>query len=235
MEAKKCIAYIPARGGSKRIPQKNIKPLDGKPIILHVIELIEQLDFVDAICVSTDDDGIIKLLEEESVLTLGKRAPELSNDYCGFRELLLKDIVRFEKYLDLKQDYHVLMILPTAALLTEQDLCLSYNKFLTTDKRFLFAAKTFEISAYWAFSEDDTGKVIPLFPTLLNERSQDLKETFSDAGLYYFLDSSYIKEPNHTWFHGENIGYSIVDPLKAIDVDTENDWKVLERHYALSK
>ena len=235
MEKRKCIAYIPARGGSKRIPKKNIKLLDDKPIIMHVIELLEKLPFIDVICVSTDDNEIINAVQRDSVITLEKRLPEISNDFCGFLELVKKDIPRYEKHLGFNKGYDVLMVLPTAALLDRKDLEESYDKFLLNRYQFLFAAKSYEISAFWAFSEKDNGVINPLFPEYLNERSQDLTETFSDAGLFYFLNSEYIYKAETTWFHGNKIGYSLVDSSIAIDVDTEKDWERLEDHYFKQK
>lgn len=230
MEKKRFIAYIPARGGSKRIINKNRKLLGGKPIILHVIEILMQLNWIEKICVSTDDPEIKNLVESLGAIALDLRAKELSDDYCTFKNLLEKDIYRFEEYLKLKDDYNVLMVLPTAALINTELINKAKNKFLDTGADFLFAAKEYDISAFWAFEETLDG-FRPLFSDKLNERSQDLPNTFSDAGLFYYLKSDLIHNSLETWFHVPNKTFYFTNKEIAIDVDTLDDWKLLEHYF----
>jgi N-acylneuraminate cytidylyltransferase len=233
MEKERVVVYIPARSGSKRIINKNKKLLDGKPIILHVIEVLNQLNWIEQICVSTDDPEIKSLVESSGAIALDLRAKELSDDYCTFKNLLEKDISRFEKHLKLNDNYSILMVLPTAALIDAELLSNAKNKFHESKTDFLFAAKEYEISAFWAF-EETPDNFKPLFPDKLNERSQDLPKTFSDAGLFYFLKSNLIRSSFKTWFHAINKTFFIVNKEIAIDVDTPDDWKLLE-HYFLNR
>ena len=90
-------AYIPARGGSKRIPRKNIRPLNGKPVIARVIESLRPLEFLSAIYVSTDDPEIAEVAQASGAKYLKARAPELSNDKAGFMDLIRDDLPHFMK------------------------------------------------------------------------------------------------------------------------------------------
>lgn len=230
MHAKKIIAFIPARGGSKRIPNKNRKPLDGKPIVLHVIEILKSIEWIDTICVSTDDQEIITVSENAGAICLGFRDESLSNDFCGFKELLKQDIFRFEKHLQLSKDYCVLFVLPTAALINQDILNEAKVKYFQSGYRFLFSAREYDISPFWAFTIKDDN-ITALFPEKLNERSQDLPLTFSDAGLFYFIDHSVINSEDDNWFQTQDKTYFLSPANIAIDVDTPEDWELLEFHY----
>jgi N-acylneuraminate cytidylyltransferase len=118
------------------------------------------------------------------------------------------------------------MVLPTAALITESDLINAYLKFTKNNEQFHFAAKLYDISAFWAFIEVDNN-VKPLHKEMLTVRSQDLPITFSDAGLFYILKSTVIKTSIDTWFNNERVGYSVIESNRAIDVDTPEDWDKL--------
>lgn len=222
------IAYIPARGGSKRILNKNRKLLLGKPIILHVIEVLQKLTWVEAICVSTDDPEIKEISDKAGAITLEFRDKELANDYCPFIDLLKKDFGRFEDYLNLMNtNYSVLFVLPTAALLDIETLENAKTWFYKSKMDFLFASSEYDISAFWAFKEEKNLPVA-LFPNKLLERSQDLPTTFCDAGLFYFLKSNFIVTAKDSWFTEKNITHFKVDKSIAIDVDTAKDWQKLE-------
>ena len=226
------IAYIPARGGSKRIPNKNRKLLNGKPIILYAIELLKSLPWIQEVCVSTDDQEITQISEEAGAITLGFRDKELSNDYCPFIDLLKKDIIRFENHLKLNRgNYKILMVLPTAALLTEAILNDAMESFFKSKSKFLFSSVKYEISAFWAFCEIDRKKLKPLFPDKLLERSQDLEITLTDAGLFYFLDSEFVQFAKKSWFIHSDISHFLVGNNIAIDVDEESDWERLENSF----
>src|SRR4051812_1600267 len=107
-------AYIPARGGSKRIPRKNVRPLHGKPVLARVIENLKPLEFLSAIYVSTDDPEIAELAQKIGAKYLKARAPELSNDKAGFMDLIRDDLPNFMTAEG--GDDEVLFVLPTAAL-----------------------------------------------------------------------------------------------------------------------
>lgn len=206
--------------------------LDGIPIIVHVLNILKKSLLFDAICVSSDDNSILEIAENNGAITLGPRDESLSDDYCDFLRLVKEDIPRFEKHLNLGVDYEFFMVLPTAALITVADLKSAYAKFTKNAEQFHFAAKLYDVSAFWAFIEKD-GKVLPLHKEMLTKRSQDLPITFCDAGLFYILKSIVIKTSIDTWFNNERVGYSLIDANRAVDVDNVEDWETLEREYYL--
>ena len=116
------IAYIPARLGSKRIKQKNIKKLNGKPLIAHVIENLKKLKFIEKICVSTESNKIKKIVTKYNVITLKLRKKKLADDKTNFIDLIKKDLGRFINKNSKNKD--VLFVLPTAVLINTQ----IYNK-----------------------------------------------------------------------------------------------------------
>ena len=108
-------AYIPARGGSKRVPRKNIFMIQGKPLLSYVIENLKGVAELSGIAVSSEDEEILAIANSNGAQTLGKRIHHLAHDMTTFMDLVNEDIMRFAEYFN---DYDVLFVLPTSALIT---------------------------------------------------------------------------------------------------------------------
>ena len=220
-------AYIPARGGSKRIPRKNIKELGGIPIIAHVIQTLKKLDFIERIYVSTDDDEILEISEHYGAICLDKREGELSDDYAGFIDLIKKDIPRFSKD---SNSNDVLFVLATAALLPCEVYNEAYKKYVKESPQVLMSCETYDITPLWSMIKKDDGYWYPLHPDKVLVSSHDLPNALVDAGLFYFFNLSSIRHFNSLKLVDRLLPFVVSDKYKG-DIDTPNDWDALESKY----
>jgi len=218
------IAYIPARGGSKRIPRKNVKLLGGKPILARVIEVLKSLEFVKKVCVSTEDLKIQEIAIQSGAETGELRAKELSDDYVDFITLIRKDVARFAgDFTD------ILFTLPTAALVQKKHYCEAFDIYQQHSPQLLMATTGYPVSPLWAMQQDTDGFWKPLHPEAIKKRSQDLPRTCTDAGLFYFVKWKEV-ENHETLMVDRLLVYHVSDDI-AIDVDTLEDWVRLEKLY----
>ena len=222
------IAYIPARGGSKRIPNKNIKILNNKPIIGHVIDHLKKLDFLSKICVSTDDPEIKRIAESYGSITLSYRSPELSNDSADLTDLYRYDMPRFSKANN--SDKEILLVLATAALVPPKIYKDAHCVYLKTKPELLMSCIEFPVSPFWMMTQKDDGYWKLMFPEKVNFNSQDLPKTLVDAGLFWFFNLDTVVKYDDLKLVGGLQPY-IMDPRYAVDVDTPEDWKMLEMKY----
>ena len=176
------IAIIPARGGSKRIPRKNLYPLNGKPMIAYAIELAQESGLFRRIIVSTDDEEIAAVSQEYGAETPFVRPPELSDDFTGTTPVLLHALNWLISQGD--QPDAVCKIYPTCPLLKVEYLTQGYQALKTHD--FAFAASTFDFPIQRALRKLDDGGVEPMFPEHIASRSQDLEEAIHDVGQFYW-------------------------------------------------
>jgi pseudaminic acid cytidylyltransferase len=218
------IAYIPARGGSKRIPRKNIKMLDGKPVIGHVIDIIKQLNFIAKICVSTDDPEIQNIAIKHGAATGALRKQELGGDFVGFINLLREDVARFAE-----ADDDLLFVLPTAVLVRENHYREASQLFLRKRPEILMAAVEYPISPFWAMVSKGDEHWQPLHPEAITRRSQDLPKTCVDAGLFYIMQWKQVAR--YESLMADTLMVYRVPPEIAVDVDVPSDWDRLVLRY----
>ena len=222
------IAYIPARGGSKRIPRKNIKKLGGKPIVAHVIETVKSLDFITKVFVSTDDTEIQDIVIKYGAETGALRASKLADDYVDCVTLIKEDVPRF---VNDSEDF--LMILPTAALVQVNHYYAAYALFKERTPQVLMSTVGYPISPFWAMVLDENGFCKPVHPESLKIRSQDLPSTCVDAGLFYMMSKNRLHREEGLG-HDNILAYIIPSDI-AVDVDTPADWEQLEILYEKQK
>ena len=221
-------AYIPARGGSKRILGKNIKNLGGSPILTRVIKELKTLNFLSEVYVSTDDENIRDIAEQSGAVSLDPRAPSLSNDQAGFIDLMHHDLDRFAN--DNGGEREVLFVLATAALVPADIYTEAHNVYRKKEPDILMSCESFNSPPWWALTPDPDGNWKPAFPEWILTNSQDLPPTVTDAGLFYFLNIDRMK-------HFDS--HKTVDRLEAftvphqysVDVDTVDDWEILEKKF----
>ncbi len=227
------IAYIPARAGSKRVTRKNVRLLNGKPVLCHVIEAIRKTGLAKAVTVSTDDEEIKKIAEEAGAIVLGFRGPKLSDDRTTLMELLQKDVPRYLEALGMKSSRAtVLFSLATAALVDAETYRKAHKEFIAREANVLVATTKFSHSPYRALARSTDGAWKPLFPKKLLTFSQELPQTQVDAGLFYFLNFAKMSRHHGHWFNIKQglACYPAPDSM-AVDVDTEDDWRMLEEKY----
>jgi N-acylneuraminate cytidylyltransferase len=225
----KNLAVIPARGGSKRIPRKNIKDFLGKPIIAYSIEVALKSELFDEIMVSTDDNEIAEIAKQYGANIPFYRSESGSNDFTGLADVIIEVINDYKLIKNIGFDY-VCCILPTAPFVTSAELISSFKiiEKKNIDCVFPVVMYSYPIQRSLYIKEQ---KVFMNWPENLNKRSQDLTAMYHDAGQYYIIGSDNIQ--NKRTFFVENSYPIIKSELEVQDVDTELDWKLAELKYRL--
>lgn len=221
-------AYIPARGGSKRIPKKNIRPLGDKPLIAHVIENLKPLDFIKTIYVSTDDDEIADIATSYGATTLGMRDPKLADHVSGFADLIRHDIPRFVQAEN--GDDNVLFALATAALVPTSIFKAAYHTYLSTQPEILMSCEPYQHPIWWAMQPKEDGYVYPLYPDKVAINSQDLPTAYTDSGLFYFFSQSVMSQYKVHKLAKRLQMYDVPYIFRG-DINDEADWEHLEWKY----
>lgn len=184
-------AYIPARGGSKRVPRKNIYPIAGKPMILHAIDHLLKVEGLSGIAVSTDDDEIISIVSNynSKVHVLGKRSSEFANDSATFMDLVNHDIARFVEFY---RDTDVLFVLPTSVLVTTSYYEQALKAFQLNSKGLLMSVVQNDQSPFLSFVQSGES-ISPLFPDKFLLPTKDLPQAFFDCGCFYAFNFGLMK------------------------------------------
>lgn len=221
------LAIIPARGGSKRIPRKNIRPFLGKPIIAYSIETALNSDLFEEVMVSTDDDEIIEVAKEYGASVPFKRSAENADDYATTADVILEVLQQYEN-LNKIFDF-CCCIYPTAPLMKTEDLKEGFNK-LKEGYDTVIPVVEFEYPV-WRGVSLDNDHLKMVWPEYENKRSQDLSKVYHDVGQWYWFKGEEIKK-RQTLFTVNSAGIPI-DTIFAQDIDEENDWKLAEMKYQL--
>ena len=221
------IAVIPARGGSKRIPRKNIKDFLGKPMIAYSIETALSTGLFDKVIVSTDDVEIASIAENYGADVPFVRPKDLADDLTG-----TDAVVRHAIEYCLQEGESVELaccIYATAPLLQVQFLEEGYRKLVNSDKCFAFSVTTFPFPIQRAVLINENGEVDAFWPEKIFDRSQDLSEAYHDAGQFYwgrtdaFMNNEIIFSP---------VSLPVILPRHhVLDIDTPEDWKQAELLY----
>lgn len=220
------LCIIPARGGSKRIPRKNIKPFLGKPIISYSIETAIESHLFDEVMVSTDDEEIAKIAKLHGANVPFFRSGENANDFATLADVV--DEVKME-YLKLGIQYnYICCILPTCPLITIESLKKGLSLIIENKADSIRPIVRFSYPIQRAFRQNGDFSIEMLYPEFLKTRSQDLEPAFHDAGQFYWMDFNKA-------LRGINkIGFEIPE-ISTQDIDTDSDWQLTELKYKLLK
>ncbi len=218
----KIVAIIPARGGSKRIPKKNIKSFYGKPLIAYSIETALESNLFDKIIVSTDSKEIAKVAKKYGA-EVQMRPEELANDYATTFEVIDYVVDNLDK------DYEYLCtIYATAPFLQSKYLIEGFKKLKNSTAINSFSATTMPFPIQRTFKIDKNGRCQMFFQKYYNTRSQDLEEAYQDAGGFYFTKLN--RKSDKIMFGSDSI--PIILPRYLVqDIDTIEDWKMAEIMY----
>lgn len=212
------VAIIPARGGSQRIPRKNIRLLNGKPLIAYSIEAAQASQLFERIIVSTDDEEIAEVARYYGAETPFFRPDELSDGITGTTPVM-QHALRF--LIEQNQTpSEACLIYATCPLLQASDI---QNGFQALEgASFCFSATTFDFPIQRALCLNSNGKLAELFPEHINKRSQDLVEAIHDAGQFYWATTKDWLEDGHIF--GEKSKPIMLPRHRIQDLDTEEDW-----------
>lgn len=222
------VAIIPARGGSKRIPRKNIRPFVGRPIIAYSIAAARECGLFDRIVVSTDDDEIAAVAREYGAETPFIRPPELSDGHTG-TDAVVAHALRWLAEHGTPAD-SVCCIYATAPFLTPEDLRRGYAALIEKDRQFAFSVCTCPIPVEHALRLPPEGGVLARYPGLVDARSQDLETAYQDAGQFYWGRAAAFL--NSLSPFGAHTAPVVLPRWRVQDIDTPQDWEQAELMFA---
>jgi pseudaminic acid cytidylyltransferase len=221
------VAIIPARGGSKRIPDKNITDFCGAPLISYSIKAAEASRLFDAIHISTDSERIAEVAARYGHPVDFMRAPELADDYTPLLPVMQWTLDEYGRRGRAFETACLLM--PTAALIEASDLGAAHDLFHAHGgERVVMAVSRFSVPVEWAFHLEDDHTLKPREPGMANVRSQDLRPCYFDSGTFFFASSKAIAEGRLN--DDRMIGYCLPRE-KAIDIDDREDLAFAEIVY----
>jgi len=223
---KRAIAIIPARGGSKRIPRKNIKEFFSKPLISYSIETAIRSELFDKVVVSTDDEEIAKVAKEYGAEVPFVRPKELSDDFAT-TGAVVNHAIEFLKNRGDEFDF-VCVIYATAPLIQMKYLKEGFERLKQSDAHMAFSVTSMPFPIQRTFKITKEGRCEMFFPEYFATRSQDLEEAYQDAGQFYWKNLNV--KPTDIGFGRDSI--PIVIPRYLVqDIDTPEDWQRAELMY----
>ncbi len=217
------LAVIPARGGSKRIPRKNIKNFLGKPIIAYSIETAVKSKLFNEIMVSTDDKEIAEIAKSYGAKIPFFRTKETANDFASLNDVIIEVINKYKK---LNQIFnYVCLILPTAPLIKIENLIKGYKLLKNSEFDSIRPIVKYGFPIQRAFRLTEQNEVLPINTNDFKKRSQDLEPTYHDSGQFYWIKGN--KDLS------ENKGAFEISEIEVQDIDNETDWQLAELKYKL--
>ena len=223
----KTLAVITARGGSKRIPRKNIKPFLGKPILLYSIQAALHADVFDEVMVSTEDAEIAALAKEAGAKVPFYRSDAAANDYAATADVLLEVL---EQYGELGAQFDfVCCIYPTAPFVSGERLRDAMEALRLQEADSLLPGVRFSFPPQRSVVMGDDGFLRFKWQEYMLARSQDLEPFYHDAGQFYCLrTSSFLQQKKMVM---EKTIPFVLPESEVQDIDTEEDWKIAEAKY----
>lgn len=226
--SEKALAIITARGGSKRIPHKNIKEFCGKPIIAYSIKAALASGIFDEVMVSTDSDRIAEIAKEYGAAVPFMRSERTASDFATTAEVLLEVVEEYEKRG--KTFQYMSCIYPTAPFITAKKIQKAYGILKECDAVELMPVVPFSYPPQRGFVLRKE-RLEMKWKENLNARSQDLETLYHDCGQFYFYRVDAYRAANGQI--SEGIVPMILNDLEVQDIDNETDWKLAELKYQL--
>lgn len=225
----KRIAIVPARAGSKRIPNKNIRNFGGKPMIAHILHTARASEMFEVIHVSTESSAIRDAVEKLGFLVDFLRPAELADDHTPIMPVLKYVADTYASRGELFEQVWVLMA--CAPLIDAFDLQQAADLFDRSGGHDpLLAVSEFPVPIEWAFSRSEDEKLTPVQPGMFAVRSQDLEKKYFDAGSFAAFPAEFVRTSQGAGADSSFIGY-VLPKGKAIDIDDEADWALAETMY----
>ncbi|MCR5321193.1 MAG: pseudaminic acid cytidylyltransferase [Lachnospiraceae bacterium] len=222
----KRLAIITARGGSKRIPRKNIKPFLGKPILAYSIEAALDSGLFDEVMVSTEDEEIAEIAKKHGAKVPFYRSEKTAGDFATTNDVLLEVL---EEYKKLGKNFEeACCIYPTAPFVTSGKLKKAMEEFTASDADTLIPVVAFSYPPKRSLVIRE-GRLVFQYPEFMDSRSQDLEAEYHDIGQFYLFRTKAF-ERNKKLMIG-NILPFVVDEMEVQDIDNESDWKIAEIKY----
>ena len=230
------VAIITARGGSKRIPRKNVRHFCGQPILAYSIEAAVKSGIFDEVMVSTDDAEIAAIAQTYGANIPFMRSAETSDDFATTADVLMEVLDAYRAH---GQSFDTMCcIYPTAPFVTSEKLCAAWQEFRASDADMMETVVPFSFPPQRSFSMVK-GKMVYNYPEDVRKRSQDLPTWYHDAGQFYFYRvPAFLTSMQGTT---EQRGYNLscvpflLSELEVQDIDNLSDWQLAELKYRLMK
>lgn len=227
-----CIAVIPARGGSKRIAKKNLKPMEGKPLIAYSIEAARQSGVFERIVVSTDCPEIAEIAQRFGAQVPFLRDASIADDITPVSAATVDVLLRLdptgEKYA------HVCQLMPNCLLRTASDIADSYRQFVDTGAESQLSVVRYGWqNPWWAMRRDEAFRLDPVFKEFITMRSQDLPELFCPTGAVWWARADALRR-ERTYHVATRTGWEI-PWQRGVDIDTDDDWAMAEVLFRLGR
>lgn len=222
------VAIITARGGSKRIPRKNIRPFLGKPIIAYVIDVALQSGLFTEVMVSTDDEEIAAISAQYGASVPFLRSAQTADDFATTADVLAEVLRQYGQRNQVFE--YACCLYPTAPFITANLLGSAFSTL--NEKKFdtVYPVQRFDFPIQRAVFLRDQ-KVQWVQPDHALTRSQDLEPTYHDAGQFYFVSVTSFQK-NHRLIT-DNSGGIVIPEMAAHDIDTEADWQIAELKFRM--
>ncbi len=225
------VALVPARGGSKRIPRKNVKPFRGTPLLTRVVGTLAASGLFERIVVSTDDDEIAEIAQAAGAEVPFRRPAELADDHTGTRPVIQHAI--HELTAAGQAVAELCVAYPAAVFVTPDDLSGGLERLRGSGAQFVMSAASYNAPVQRALKVGDEGWMEMLWPEFALTRSQDLVEAYHDAGQFYWgtVDA---------WLTGPSVLAARTVPhvlphWRVQDIDTPEDWERAELIHRLAE
>lgn len=223
------LCIIPARGGSKRIPRKNIRPFCGQPIIAHVIATALAADCFDEVMVSTDDDEIAEVALAAGAQVPFKRSPETSGDHADTLSVLCEVT---EQYRLRGWDFEVCCCIYPTAVLTRPENLRAGREILAADSDLAYVVPVMPFSyPIQRGVAVESGRLRMFHPEHYASRSQDLPKAYHDAGQWYWFRTALMR--SGVPILGPRSGALPISEMDAQDIDNEDDWRLAELKFMM--
>lgn len=219
------LCVIPARGESKRIPRKNIRPFCGKPMLRYAIEKAHRSGLFDAIWLSSDDEEILALAEQYGVMPL-ERPAALADDFAPTLPVIAHAIETYNRRG--AEAELVCCIYPAVPFLQIEDLRAGLELIERHRADYVFPVTPFPAAIQRALRLGEGGVVRPFYPQYVTSRTQDLEAAYHDAGQFYWGKAEAWLEGKQIHLHGHGL---VIPNWRAIDIDTPDDWHRAELIY----
>jgi pseudaminic acid cytidylyltransferase len=222
------LVIIPARGGSQRIPNKNIAEFCGEPLITYSLKTAKDAGLFDEIHVSTESDVIRNVVEAAGFKVPFLRSPDLADNVTGLIPVVKWVLSEYQKRGKIFSD--VCLLMATAPLTLPSDLISAYEFFCSHNRIHpVMAISSYPVPIEWALNSNAGGLVTPCYPGQSNIRSQDLPKKYYDAGAFGFYSANHLL--NNEYSLGEKYLGHVIPRCRAVDIDEQEDFELARSLY----